>query len=409
MSAPALPTDLLAAEAVDDPYEVFAELRGAGPIVWLPEHHAWLLTTYDGVQQGFRDVTRLSSDRLTPLEERLDARRRAMLGQTFELLRGWMVFHDPPHHERLKGPVRRAFTPKRVEALRPRVEEIVDGLLERMAGQDVADVVGELAFPLPAIVIAELLGVPPEDRERFKEWSNQLAAVVFGAGNRSDQAEAAAAGSAQFAEYFSALIGRYEREPEDNLVSDLIAARDTADAFLTANELVGALTLLLFAGHETTTNLVGNAVLALLRHPDELAWLRANPGATAGAVEELHRYDGPTKVMPRVVALRHERNGHRLEPGQVVFLGVGGANRDPSAFADPDRLWLARPDAQKQLGFGYGLHFCLGAPLARLETQVALAALVRRFPEMALATEHLRYGATILGRGLLSLPVAMRG
>jgi cytochrome P450 len=409
VTAPALPTDLLAAEAVDDPHEVFAQLRDAGPVVWLPEHHAWLLTTYDEVQDGFRDVTRLSSDRLTPLEARLDRRRRALLGETFELLRGWMVFHDPPHHERLKGPVRRAFTPKRVEALRPHVEALVDDLLDEMADEGTTDVVARLAFPLPAIVIAELLGVPPEDRDRFKEWSRQLAAIVFGAGNRADQAETAAAGSAQFVEYFSALIARYERDPADNLVSALIAARDTADAFLTANELVGALTLLLFGGHETTTNLIGNAVIALLRHPDELAWLRANPDAAAGAVEELHRYDGPTKVMPRVVALRHERHGQRLEPGQIVFLGVAGANRDPAVFDDPDRLWLARPDAQHHVGFGYGLHYCLGAPLARLEAQVALAALARRFPSMALATDELRYGATILGRGLGSLPVALRG
>jgi cytochrome P450 len=394
---------------VADPYGAFAALRAVGPLVWLPEHHAWLTTTYDETAAAFRDP-RLSSDRLTPLERSLDPARAALLGPTFELLRGWMVFHDPPDHERLRGPLRRAFTPRTVEGLRPRVGALVDELLDGVQHRPTWDLVRELAFPLPAIVIAELLGVPPADRERFKTWSNQLGAVVFGASNRPDQAEQAAAGSAQFADYFGWLVAKYTAEPADNLVSALIAVtRDDAasgGSGLTPAELVGTCTLLLFGGHETTTNLIGNAALALLRAPDQRAWLRDHPSAMGGAVDELLRFDGPTKLMVRTVHETHERGGHELVEGQLVFLGVAAGNRDPAAFAEPDELRLDRADAVRHLGFGYGIHYCLGAPLARLEAATALAGLMRRCPDLRLADDQPGYGATILGRGLTSLVVA---
>ncbi len=407
-------TDLLAPRAVADAHGVYHELREHAPITWLPEHHAWFVARYDGVHAAFRDL-RLSSDRLTPLEARLDPDARAILADTFDLLRGWMVFHDPPHHERLRGPVRRAFTPRAVEALRPHVVEVVDECLDDMAADiaehDRTDLITRLAFPLPAIVIAELLGVPVADRDEFKTWSTQLAAIVFGTSDRSSQAERAAAGTARFAEYFTGLIEHYERHPADNLISALIAARDTAEPPLSATELVGACTLLLFGGHETTTNLIGNATRALVEHPDQLRWLGANPDAIGGAVEELHRFDGTTKLMVRIVGEGHEREGVEFEPGQTVFLGTASANRDPRAFDRPDELHLDRPDAHKHLGFGYGLHFCLGAPLARLETQIAIGRLVGRFADLELAVgpDELRYGATILGRALDELPVTSAG
>ena len=211
------------------------------------------------------------------------------MGQTFELLRGWMVFHDPPEHERLREPLRRTFTPNRIASLRPWIETVVDDLLDDLlAGLLDAPVTGSLdlvrdfAFPLPAIVIAELLGVPSEDRDAFKQWSDQLAAIVFGTSNRAAGAERATAGSAKFAEYFSSLIDRYSATPEDNLISALIAVtNDDPSVGLNPSELVGALTLLLFGGHETTTNLISNTMHSLLTHPDALAWLVDHPGSTA--------------------------------------------------------------------------------------------------------------------------------
>ena len=401
-----LVTDLLAPASIDTPHDVFARLRREAPVVWLPEHRAWFLSTYEAVNDGFRDA-RLSSDRLTPLEARIDDDRRDVLDQTFELLRGWMVFHDPPEHQRLREPLRRAFTPRQVTDLRPRIVDLVEGLLDAMAEKGSCDLIADFAFPLPAIVIAELLGVPPADREEFKHWSDQLSAIVFGASNRPDQAEQAAAGSAQFAEYFGWLIEKYEREPADNLVSSLIAVtRDDPDGEgLTPSELVGACTLLLFGGHETTTNLVGNAVHSLLSNPAELAWLTQQPDEIAGALEELHRYDGSTKLMVRIVAEDHERHGVTMKAGETVFLGVAAANRDPAMFADPDRLSLARPDAQRHLGFGYGAHFCLGASLARIEAQLAIGALVRRFPNLSMSGDGLEWSSVLLGRGLTTFPV----
>ena len=406
-------TDLLSPQAVSDPHAVYRELRENGAMTWLPEHHAWFIATYDGVHEGFHD-TRLSSDRITPLETRLSAEKRALLGETFELLRGWMVFHDPPHHERLRGPARRAFTPKVVEGLRPYAQKVVDECIDRMhelaAAGEVVDLVAELAFPLPAIIIAELLGVPPSDRDAFKTWSDQLSAIVFGASTNPQQAERAAAGSREFAAYFGELIAHYERSPGDNLISALIAARHAADPPLGASELVGACTLLLFAGHETTTGLIGNAAVTLATHPDDQAWMREHPAQTPGAVEELHRYDGSQKLMVRIVGTPHERHGQQLERGQTVFLGTASANRDPLMFTAPDELRLDRKDAFRHLGFGYGLHFCLGAPLARLEAQVAIGALVRRCPELrcAIPLDEVTYGASILGRAPTSLPVAWR-
>jgi hypothetical protein len=406
-------TDLLSTQAVDDPHAVYRALRQNGPITWLPDHHAWFIASYDGVHDGFHD-TRLSSDRITPLESRLPPDKQALLGDTFELLRGWMVFHDPPHHERLRGPARRAFTPKVVEGLRAYaggvVDECIDRMIERARCGEPVDLVAELAFPLPAIIIAELLGVPPADRDAFKTWSDQLSAIVFGASTNPQQAERAAAGSKEFAAYFGELIAHYERTPADNLISALIAARHDANPPLSATELVGACTLLLFAGHETTTGLIGNSAVTLATHPDDQSWLRDRPSETATAVEELHRFDGSQKLMVRIVDVEHERLGVRLHPGQTVFLGTASANRDAAMFEDPDELRLQRANAFRHLGFGYGLHFCLGAPLARLETQVAIGTLVRRCRDLRLAipVEDVTYGASILGRAPTTLPVTWR-
>ena len=410
--APISDVDLLAPTSVTDPHAVFAELRDLAPAVWLTRHRAWLLTTHEEVRLGFHDL-RLSSDRLTPLEARLGEDERRLMGQTFELLRGWMVFHDPPHHERLREPLRRTFTPGRVADLRPRIEEIVDELLDdvdaRLAADETVDFVEHVAFPLPAIVIAELLGVPPEDRDEFKTWSDELAAIVFGTANRRAGVERAAAGSARFASYFGGLIDRYTATPEDNLISALIAVtNDDPDAGLTPSELVGALTLLLFGGHETTTNLISNAMASLLGAPDVLAHVRADPDPErrAAAWEELHRFDGSTKLMVRIAAEDHERAGVTMRAGDTVFLGVLGANRDPAVFDRPDEIDLERPNVRQHLGFGYGRHFCLGAALARLETEIALGRAIDRLDVAPVGDTE--WSDVLLGRGVRHLRLARR-
>ncbi len=401
--------DLLSAGVIRNPHRTFAELRALGDVVWLARHRAWLFTTYEAVRLGFHDQ-RLSSNRLTPLEERLDAETQAAMGQTFELLRGWMVFHDEPEHTRLREPLSRAFTPSRVAELRPRIEKIVDELLEQFASIDEPDLVRDFAFPLPAIVIAELLGVPAEDRDEFKHWSDQLAAIVFGTANRAAGVERAIAGSAKFVDYFSDLVERYTDAPTDNLISALIAVtNDDPDTGLAPTELVGALTLLLFGGHETTTNLISNSMHSLLTHDRQRLWLLEHPEALVSALEELHRFDGSTKLMVRVVGEAHDRSNVHLDSGQTVFLGVLGANRDPAVFDHPNELTLDRRNGRAHLGYGYGGHFCLGAALARLETEVAIGRLVERYPDITLRPgTNVSWGNVLLGRGPTALPVTRR-
>lgn len=404
-------TDLLAPDALRDPFPVYRALREHAPVTWLPEHRAWFVGTHDLVLEAFRSNA-LSSDRLTPVERRLDDERRALLGDTFELLRGWMVFHDPPQHERLRWPVRRAFTPRTVEQLRPFVERVVDehvtSIAARLADGETVDLVPELAFPLPAIVIAELLGVPAADREAFKGWSADLATVVFGTTADPRRAAQAARGTQRFTEYFTALVAERERRPGDDLVSALVAARDEADPPIAPMELVGACTLLLFGGHETTTGMITLAAHSLATNPAQRRWIADHPDAMGVAVEELHRFDGPSKLMVRIAHEPVRLGEVEIAPGDTVFLGLAAANRDPAVFATPDELRLDRSEAHRHVGFGHGIHHCLGAPLARLETAMAVDAVVRRLGDwhVAVPDGELAWGGSVLGRGLGALPIS---
>jgi cytochrome P450 len=398
----ALDDNLLAPEVVDDPHAFFHRLRHDDPVHWNERHRAWVITRYGDNAALFRDP-RLSADRITPYFDHLSAEERDALEPTWRNLSRWIVFTDPPDHTRLRGLVNRAFTPRAVEALRARVGVITGELLDAVGGRDELDLVRDVAYPLPAIVIAEMLGAPPEDRDRFKGWSDDLSAVVFGAVDRPDRHEVAQRGLVEFDAYFGALVDRYRRHPADNLMTALVHARDGTGS-LSTDEIIATCTLLLFAGHETTTNLIANGVLALLRQPDQLDRLRGQPGLIGTAVEEILRFDGPTRVMVRVVAEDVEVDGRRLRRGDKVFLSPMAANRDPAQFADPDHLDVAR-HPNPHLGFGFGAHYCLGAPLARLEGAVAIPAVLDRLPGLALGDRPPTWASTVIGRGMLSFPV----
>ncbi len=398
--------DIRGSLATRDPHAFFRGLRRHDPVHWSPASRAWILTSHAQVRAAFQDGERLSSDRLSPLEARMSEAQRAALGRTFELLRGWMVFRDPPVHGRLRGPVSRAFTPRTVPRLEPRVHALVAELLDRLAVAGGGELIQDFAGPLPAIVIAELLGVAPEDRRAFQRASAQLSGLVFGAVEGAGRNEAAREGAEAFYDFFGSLIRRREKQPGDDLVSELIAARDRGDA-LTAEQLVGACTMLLFAGHETTTSLLANAVAVLLAHPEERERLARQPELGVPALEELLRFEGPATVMVRHVVAPHERGGHRLRVGDRVYLSIAGANRDPAVFTDPDRLELDR-EPNPHLAFGLGLHFCLGAALARLEARIALTALLARFPKLRLADGEpaaLAWSNMIVGRRVRRLDV----
>jgi cytochrome P450 len=385
-----------------DPYPVLRRLQDEDPVHRSPALGGILLTRYADVRAALGDP-RLSADRITPFLEHQAPAARAGLETLGRQVGRWAVFTDPPTHTRLRSLINRAFTSRAVERVRPRVEAIVAELLAAVEARGGMDVIREFAYPLPVAVIAELLGVPPGDREPLKRWSDELAVFVGSAREAPDKYARAGQGAGEMSEYFRDLIARRRAEPRDDVVSGLVAAEERG-AVLTEDELVATCVLLLFAGHETTTNLIGNAVLALLRQPAALEAWRRDPSLTPTAVEELLRYDGPGPAMVRVTREDLELHGVTVRRGERLFLMINAANRDPRQFVDPDRLDLRRGD-NRHLAFGHGPHFCVGAPLARLEAQVALPALIGRLPGLELATDRLEWLDSLIFRGVAALPV----
>ncbi|MTV26386.1 cytochrome P450 [Nitriliruptoraceae bacterium ZYF776] len=381
-------------------------MREQDPVVYNERYRSWVVTSHEHCAAALRDPA-ISSDRITPfLETRLARPDVAQpIRDTFTVLNGWLVFKDPPDHTRLRRLVNRAFTPRAVEGMRDRVDRLCTELLDAVAPTGRADLIADLAYPLPAIVVAEMLGVPPEDRDRFKRWSDQISALVFGGMEDPDRYERASLGMLELVDYLRWLLARYEDTREDNLMSALLAAREQDDA-LSEEEVVATCILLLFGGHETTTNLIANGVLALLADPDAAAAVRDGRAAPRETVEELLRFDGPAKSVARIVGSPTELGGHRLSPGARVFLMLASANRDPAVFERPDELVLDR-NPNPHLGFGVGIHYCLGAPLARLEAGIAIPQLLRRFGDLRVVDAgSLRWTPVLLTRGLTALPVA---
>jgi cytochrome P450 len=388
-----------------DPYDLYARLRAESPVarartpVGLP---VWLVTRYDDARQALNDP-RLAKD-ATGFAQALDRHpvppeRRTVFTQE---LSSHMLSSDPPDHTRLRKLVSRAFTMRAIASMRPRIEEIAAGLTDQMAaGPAEVDLLDTFAFPLPMSVICDLLGVPDAERATFRTWSNTLLSSDGAAAERT------AAGAAM-AQYLGALVAEKRARPADDMLSAIVAASEDADR-LSADETVSMAFLLLVAGHETTVNLIGNGMLALLRHPDRLTELRADPDLTPRAVEEFLRFDGPVDM----ATFRHttesvEIGGTTIPPGEVVLVALASANRDPGHYPAADDLDLHRDAGH--LAFGFGLHHCLGAPLARLEGDVAFRTLLTRFPDLALACtpEELTWRSSILMRGLTRLPVRLR-
>jgi cytochrome P450 len=317
-----------------------------------------------------------------------------------------MLLTDPPDHTRVRALVNKAFTPRHVARLRPHIQAICDELLALVERRGRMDVMADFATQLPAIVIAELLGVPAEDRIRFKEWSNDLISLL-GNPDPAGAVERFERGLDHLLSYLRDVIGQRRRAPRDDLISSMIAAQEERDA-LSDGELLATSNLLLVAGHETTTNLIGNGLLALLLHPAEMARLRDDLELVPSAVEEMLRYDSPVQATVRVTTETVELGGQTLPPGALVVAMIGAANRDPAVFPDPDRFDVARTD-NRHLSFGFGPHFCLGAPLARLEGQVIFRALLARYPRLRLDREDVPHRPNFALRGLLELPVSLEG
>jgi cytochrome P450 len=316
-----------------------------------------------------------------------------------------MLFRDPPDHTRLRALVSRAFTSSVVEGMRRHIRRVVDGLLDRVQDAGRMDVIADLAYPMPVRVICGMLGVPLGDQEAIREWSADLGRSLDAIGLTTgvEVLERGRAGQRAMSDYFRRLAAERRRRPTDDLLSHLIAAEEAGD-HLTEDEVIGTCVLLLFAGHDTTMNLLGNGILALLRAPQEFERLKADPGLIGSAVEELLRYDSPVQRTGRFTRAPVEMGGRMIPEGAIVVVVIGAANRDPAQFPNPDRLDVGRAD-NRHIAFGYGIHYCLGAPLARVEAQIALGAVIDRLGDLALADLEPEWRESQVLRGLKALPV----
>lgn len=397
---------LRSAGSLENPYPMYSVIRTVRPVLEVPVPNysgpgVWMLTRYRDVHSVLRDP-RFSVERLRAslMRDNLD-RMPEFLRQSATGMRSMLVM-DPPDHTRVRKLVHKAFTPKRVAALRGHIEAIVRELVDEAQAKGTFDLIHDVAEPLPAIVIAELLGVPAEDHRQFRQWSS---AMINGFGSPSAEARATSAEAArQVFDYLADIIAARRRAPREDLISAMIAAQEERDA-LTDAELLATGNLLLLAGHETTTNLIGNGTLALLREPDQWQRLCQEPALLPTAIEELLRYDGPVQATVRVALEDVAIDDQVIPEGSLMLVSIGSANHDPDTFEDPDQLDLARVP-NPHLAFGFGTHFCLGAPLARLEARLAFDALTKRFPGLSLVDDRPVYRTNPVLRGLTSLDVA---
>ncbi len=399
-----LETELVAPSFFQNPYPIYRYMQREAPIYWSDALGAWVITRYDDVFAAVRDPARFSSaGRVTAILEHFNPAERAAIQPLEGNFAGGLINSDPPDHTRLRTLVNTAFTPRIVENMRARVHTIVNELLDAVEARGQMDIIRDLAYPLPAIVIAEMLGVPPEDRDQFKQWADQTAA--FQGTGRAEYKVALESQRSLIAlrEYIARMAGDRRRHPREDLLTRLVAAEEQGQK-LSQEELTSTCVTLLIAGHETTTSLIGHGILALLNHPEAMQQLKQNPKLIGTAIEEFLRYDSPIQRNIRRATSDFEFGGQRFRKGQLVLLMLGAANRDPDQFPDPDKLNIARKD-NRHMAFGFGIHFCVGAPLARLEGPIAITTLLKRFPELRASNAELKWQTRGIFRYLTALPV----
>ncbi|MBI3246390.1 MAG: cytochrome P450 [Deltaproteobacteria bacterium] len=383
----------LSPEAIENPYPYYAYLREHAPVYWIAPLQAWALSRYADVDFALRNPQIFSSSEFT-------TQTLGELNPTPEV--PWILDMNPPDHTRLRKLANKGFLPRLIRALEPRVQEITRQLIASLRSQTEGDLVSMLSGPLPTTVIAEMLGVEAERLDDFKQWSDD---VVLGTSRPTDEAvrDRVRKSGAALRGYFERLIERRRTDPGEDVITALVRAEEERD-ILSASEILGLAVLLLVAGNETTTNLIGNAVRNLLSHPAELAKVRADRTLVPSLVEEILRYDSPVQLLPRVTTREVELEGGKIPAGATVFLLLGSANRDERKFPEPDRFDVAR-NPQDHVAFGYGIHYCLGAPLARLEGRIALDSLLFDCPPFTCTREHLPQIASVIVRGVQTLPL----
>ena len=388
-----------------DPFPLYRRMRDEAPAYWSPALKAWVLTRYEDVKAVCLDGT-MSSDRLRPFFAALPSAEAQRIGELIRVLTLWMVFRDPPEHTRLRKLAAKVFNVRSVNALRPNIESLTAWLLDRIEGREQIDFIADFAGPLPALVIMDMLGVPRDALARIKALSDEMALFIGSTRDSPEKYSRAEAATHEMAELFRAMIRDRRRARRADLLSELIDAEEDGDR-LSDDELVATCVILLFAGHETTTHHLANGLKALLEFPGELERLRKRPSLAPAAVEELLRYDGPIGALVRIVREPHALHGRDLKPGERVFLLMNAANRDERAYAAPDRVDFDR-HGPPHLTFGYGPHLCLGFPLARLEGQIALPAVLERWGSIEPAAQPPRWVDSMVLRGMASFPLQVK-
>lgn len=391
---------LLDPEVLANPYPLYQQFRSEDPVHWDPFLHAWVVTRYADVVHVLHHF---SADR-TPTPEHLSTMGLAALNPIARVMVRQMLFLDPPDHTRLRALASAAFTPRRVERLRSHIQEIMDGLIDAVIPKGHMDVIADFASPAPAIVTAEMLGVPVEDHQQLKEWSADFAEMLGNFQHNPDRFPRVLRSVENLCSYFRSAMKQQRLHPREGLVSAMMEAK-VEGAELTEEEIIANLIVTMVGGQETTTNLIGNGALSLLRNPAEMERLRSNSSLIPSAVEELLRYESPSQHTARLAQADVELGGKQIRKRQAVIAVMGAANRDPERFGDPDRLDLSRSD-NRHLAFGWAAHFCFGAALARMEGQIAFETILRRLPGLTLDTSIPLIWRHNLGlRGLTGLPV----
>jgi cytochrome P450 len=395
--------DLLSPEAVDRPFQYYRRLRDTGPVYWNRRWNGWVVSGYPEVVECFRNHTALSSDRFEgPFGEELRAASNQYT-QLFGFLSKFFVWKDQPYHTHVRSLVNKAFTPRSVEKLRPRVRELVGSLIEPIRGAGQIDFLSQFAFTLPVVVIAEYLGVPADQRESLREWSEDLGAVIFVRGDDGDRMRKGEEAMNQLVQFLRPVVAARRAHPADDLITGMVQAAEGGEV-LSDDEIVANAILMVFAGHETTMNLLANGIVAFDRFPGQWMRLRADPILARTAADEVLRYDGPIRAQSRWAREPLEIAGQHIERGSRVLLMQTAANHDPAGFSDPEGLDIGRKP-NRHTAFGQGIHTCLGAPLARLEAEEAFVGLSQAFPRYTIGEDELRYVPTVVSRSLTRLHV----
>lgn len=387
-----------------NPYPFYEQLRNQDPVHWDEEMGFWVLTRYDDISAVYTHPHFSRAQGLMRGYDLLPADEQAVAQPVYHSFSKTVLYADPPYHTRLRSLMNSAFTPRAVEQMRPYIQKVVDELLDAHQAAGQMDLMRALAHPLPIMVICEMLGLPAEERQRFKEWSDDLFAILGTVRRGTGLMGQAAHSLTDLTEYVTRLSRERRLEPRLDLLSALLGAVEEGE-HLSEEELVANVSILMSAGHETTSNMIGNGVLALLQHPEQAQALRADPQLAASAVEEILRYDSPVQISYRSAAADLQIGEKQIAQGELVNSILGSANRDPERFSKPAHFDITRNEG-RHLALGLGIHFCLGAPLLRLEGEIAFSTILERFPRLQLATEKLEWQEHPIFRGVKALPVS---